>query len=262
MRDQRHARRDQLRPGRLDDDVGLAVDPAEAHPVRRPRLLPVFELRLRDRGAVVDVPQRGRLRLVRLAPGEVPEERALRHALGALTDRRVDQRPVDRQPEPAPQLLERLLVDLRQPLAQLHEVRPRHRYRVLARLLRRLEIRVVRQRGVAPHPEVVLHPPLGGEPVVVPPHRIEDLGAAHTLVPDDRIRLRIPEHRPHVQRPADGRGRRVDRVDLLPRLRPVEPVRPVRVPPLAPARFEPVETRLLRNAGHAASLRKRVMTPL
>src|SRR5207237_165741 len=76
MRDQCHARRDQLRPGRLDDDVGLAVDPAEAYAVRRARLLAVLEFRLRDRGAVVDVPQRGRLRLVRLTPGEVPPERA------------------------------------------------------------------------------------------------------------------------------------------------------------------------------------------
>src|SRR5206468_1327225 len=90
----------------------------------------------------------------------------------------------------------------------------------------------------------------------------EDLGAPHAPVPDDRVRLRIAEHRPHVQRPADGRRRRVDRIDLLPRLRPVEPVRPVGVPPLAPARFEPVETRLLRDAGHAASLRKHVAVAL
>ena len=70
MRDERDARGDQLGPCRLDDDVALAVDPREADRVVRARHLAVLELGLRDRGAEVDVPERGRLGLVRLAPGE------------------------------------------------------------------------------------------------------------------------------------------------------------------------------------------------
>ena len=58
-----------------------------------------------------------------------------------LADRRVGQRPVHRQPEVPPQMLEGLLVLGRQPVAQLDEVRPRDRNRLLARLLRRRERR-------------------------------------------------------------------------------------------------------------------------
>ena len=93
--DERHARRDELGAGRVDEDVVVAVGAAEAEPVVRARLLPVLELGLRDRSAVVDVPERRGLRLVRLATDEHAQERALRHPLGALADRRVRERPVD-----------------------------------------------------------------------------------------------------------------------------------------------------------------------
>ena len=77
-------------------------------------------------------------------------------------------------------------------VAELEEVRPRDRDRlmVLRRVTpeRRLEAGHVRLARIAAHAEVVLHPALGRESVVVPPHRIEDLLAAHALEAGDRCR--------------------------------------------------------------------------
>ena len=107
------------------------------------RLLAILELGLRDGGAEIDVPERRRLELIREPALEEAQERQLRHALRPSVDRRVGHRPVDRQPEVAPQMLEDLLVLRRQPGAQLDEVRARDRDRLLAGLLRRDERRVV-----------------------------------------------------------------------------------------------------------------------
>ena len=75
---------------------------------------------------------------------------------------------------------------------------------------------VVRQVRIAAHAEVVLHPALGRQPVVVPAHRVEDLAAAHALEAGDRVGLHVAERRAHVQRAADRGRRRVDREDLGP----------------------------------------------
>ena len=77
MGDEGDARRDQLGPSGLDHDVARTVDPRELHRVVGAGHLAVFELGLRHRGAEVDVPEGRRLGLVRLTPGEVPQERAL-----------------------------------------------------------------------------------------------------------------------------------------------------------------------------------------
>ena len=239
MRDQRDARGDQLRSRGVDLDV------VESHTVVRALQLAVLELGLGDGGLEVDVPERGRLRPVGLASCQVAEERTLGHAAGVVADRRVVLSPVDREPEVAPDLLERLLVLLHQPLAQLDEVGPRGRDRLLGRLAGRLERRVVCEGRVAADAEVVLDAPLGGEAVVVPAHRVEDLVPAHAAVAGDRVGLHVPEHRPHVQRPAHRRRRRVDRVDLGPALGAVEAVGGVALPPLGPLVLEPVEARFL-----------------
>src|SRR5206468_12416994 len=63
--------------------------------------------------------ERRRFGLVRLTAREATEERSLRHALRVLAHRRVGHRPVDREPEVAPQLLELLLVLGHEPVAQL-----------------------------------------------------------------------------------------------------------------------------------------------
>ena len=146
--DQRDAGGDQLGPGGLDED--RALRPGERDPVVRPGPLAVLELGLRDRRPEGDVPEGRRLLGVGLAAGQVVQEHPLGRGPGVLRDRPVDVRPVDRQPDPAPELLEGELVLLRQLHAELDEVAPRDRQLVLARLLGRGERRVVVQRRVAP----------------------------------------------------------------------------------------------------------------
>ena len=214
MRDERDARRDQLGPRRVDLDEAVAVGAREADAVIGARLLAILELRLRDGRAEVHVPQRRRFELIREAALEQAQERQLRDALRAPVDRRVGHRPVDRQAEIAPQVLERLLVLGGQPRAQLDEVRTRHRDRLLAGLVRRLERRIVRQRRIAADAEVVLHAALGRQAVVVPSHRIEHGLAAHPLEARDDVGVGVGEDVADVQRAADRRRRRVDRVDL------------------------------------------------
>ena len=103
-------------------------------------------------------------------------------------------------------------------LAELDEVGPADRDLPLrVRLLRRREVGVVRQRRVAAHAEVVLHPALGGQAVVVPAHRVEDLLAAHPLEAGDQVGVGVGEDVADVQRARHGRRRGVDRVDLLAR---------------------------------------------
>ena len=250
VRDERHAGRQQLGPRRVDLDEGRPARrrrrPREPHAVVGALALAVLELRLRDRGAEVHVPQRGRLELVRLAAPEQAQEGELREALRAAADRRVGCRPVDRQAQIPPQVLERLLVLGRQPVAQLDEVRARDRDRWLGRLGRRRERRVVRQRGVAAHAVVVLHAALGRQAVVVPAHRVEDRLAAHALEARHDVGVRVGEHVADVERPAHRRRRRVDRVDLRARARAVEPVEAVGLPPVAPFHLEPFERGFLR----------------
>jgi hypothetical protein len=211
----------------------------EGDAVERTGVLTVFELGLRDGGTERHVPQRGGLGGVGLAAGQVAQKRALRHRSGRVADRGVERGPVDREADPAPDLLERLLVAFGEPVAQLHEVAPGDGEPALARLtrlarlacpvrlaclVRRLEAGVVRQRGVAADAEVVLHAALGRQPVVVPPHRVEDLPAAHPPKARHRVGVGVGEHVPDVQRAADRRRRRVDRIDLGARLRAVEAV--------------------------------------
>ena len=120
-------------------------------------------------------------------------------------------------------------------LAQLDEVRPADRDLLLGvRLLRRREVGVVRQRGVAADAVVVLHPALGRQAVVVPAHRVEDRLAAHPLVARDQVGVRVGEHVADVQAAAHRRRGSVDRVDVLPRLGAVEAVGVVGLPALAP----------------------------
>ena len=161
----------------------------------------------------------------------------------------------------APQVLECFLVLDRQLLAQFDEVAAGDCDLVLARLLRWDEVRVVVQRRVAAHAEVVLYPALGGQSVVVPAHRVEDCLALHPLIASDAVCVGVAEHVTDVQRTAH-RGRwRVDRVHLVARLRPIEDVGVLVVPDLRPLGLDAIERRLFWHArgcrvfrGHSAIL--------
>ncbi len=81
---QRDTGREQFGTRRLDVDVARAVGLVEGDAVVRGLLIAIFELCLGDGGAEVDIPQRGRERLVRLAALVVADEPEL-----ALADRLV-----------------------------------------------------------------------------------------------------------------------------------------------------------------------------
>ncbi len=266
VRHQRDARREQLGAGRLDVDVAGAVGLVEGDPVIRRRLLPVFELGLRDRGAEVDVPQGGRHGLIGLPALEVAQERVLAGAHGVVGDRAVGLGPVDAQTERAPEGLEVLLVFDGELLAELDEVAAADRHLigratglVVAALERRREIGVVRQGGIAPNSEVVLHAALGGQAVVIPPHRVEDGLAAHALEAHLHVGVGVAEDVPDVQASARGRRGSVHGVDPLAASRggadTVEEVRALGIPPLRPLRFETFEGGLVGNEriGHGVS---------
>ncbi len=256
VRDQRDARRNQLGPRGLDLDDARPIGMREADAVHGARHLAVLELRLRNRRAEVDVPEGRRFELIRVAVAHQAQERQLRDALRVLADRRVGQRPVDRQAEMAPELLERPLVLGRQPRAELDEVGPRDRQRRLRRLGRGRERRVVRQRRIAPHAVVVLHAPLGRQPVVVPAHGIEHRAAPHPLKARDDVGVRVREHMPNVQRSAHRRRRRVDGINALARHGAIERVGAILLPAGLPLLFELLERGLVGNGrcrGHCGS---------
>src|SRR5205085_7066654 len=129
----------------------------KANAMIRAWLLAILQFGLGDGGAEVYVPERRRLELVSQPPLKQSQERQLGDALRTFADRGVRHRPVNRQAEISPQMLEDLFVFCRQALAQLDEVRPRDRDRLLRRFFRRNERRIVGQRRVAPDAEEVLH---------------------------------------------------------------------------------------------------------
>ena len=199
VRDEGAHTHQQLGAGGFDEDGG-AVGLREGDAVVGARVVAGFEFGLRDGGLKRHVPQRRRVVHVRLAAGEIAQEGFLGDGLGVAPDRRVEQIPVHRQSEPAPQRLEHLLVDGRQFLAQLDEVATRHRHLALrVRLGRRLEIGVVGQRRVTAHAVVVLHAALGGQTVIVPTHRVEHFLAAHALVAGHHVGVGVAEYVTDVQ---------------------------------------------------------------
>ena len=117
--DQGHTGGQQLRPGRLDLDTL-----AEPHPVGHALDLAVLQLGLGDGGVEVDLPQGGGVGLVGQALGQQAQERPLGGPPGLLADGGIGQRPVDRQPQPAEDGLEGLLVLHGELAAELHEVGP------------------------------------------------------------------------------------------------------------------------------------------
>ena len=245
--DQRDAGGDQLGSSGLDVDRIGSVGGVEGDAVVVAGVVPGLQLSLGHRGLEGHVPHRRRLGPIRLAAGQVAQEPELRHLQRLVADGGVEQAPVHTQPDAAPEVLERDLVDLGQLVAELDEVGPADRHLSFRiRVVRRSEVGFVRQRGIAPHAVVVLHPAFGGQAVVVPADRVEDVLAAHPLVARDEVGVGVGEHVPHVQR-ARHRGRRgVDAVDLVPGRRAAEGVRALAPPALDPGVFQSLERRLVR----------------
>ena len=114
------------------------------------------------------------------------------------------------------------------------------------------EARVVRQGRLAAHPEDLLHPALGRQPVVVPGHRVEHAAAAHPLVAGDQVGVRVRQHVAHVQGAAHRQRRRVDGEYLDPGAGAVEGVGAGGLPPRRPPVLETVQGRSLRHRVHGS----------
>ena len=80
----------------------------------------------------------------------------------------------------------------------------------VASIFGRGEIWVIRQRGVAAHAEIVLHPAFGGQAVVVPPHGVKNFFALHALVAGDGVSVGVGKNMAHVERTADRGWRGVN----------------------------------------------------
>ncbi len=145
-------------------------------------------------------------------------------------------------------MLEDLFVLGGELVAQVHEVGAGHRHRVLRGLLRRLETGVVGERGIAAHPEVVLDPALGGEPVVVPAHGVEDGPAPHALEAGHRVGVGVGEHVADVQGTRHGGRWGVDGEHPVAVGRPVEGVGGLLLPAACPDRLESVQAGLVGDA--------------
>ena len=253
VHDHRDAGGQQLRAGRLDLDRP-AVRRRERHPVVDALHSAVLDLGLRDGGLEVDLPHRGGRAGVRLTPDEVAQKAALRDAPAMVINRGVGEAPVDRKAHLAPLPLEIVLEFAGQALAELDEIAARNRSAVRVTGLDH-QIGVVGQRRVALNAEVVLHPTLGRQAVVVPAHRVENGTSAHAVEPGHRVDLQVAESGAQVEESADGRRRGIDAVDARTRSPTIEAVGGIRLPHRVPLRLEPVESGPFRNLGHPVTLK-------
>ena len=245
--DQGHAGGDQLGPGGLDVDRAAAVRGGKGHPVVRAGIVPGLQFGLGHRGLEGHIPQRRRLGQIGLPAGRIAQESFLGNGNRVVGDRGVEARPVDAQPHPPPQILEGLLVDVGQFVAEGDEIAPADPHLVLrVDLGRRHEVRVVRDARVAAHAVEVLHPALGRQPVVVPADRIEDVQAGHPPVAGDQIGMGVGEHVPDVQRSGHRRRRGIDAEDLGPGAGPDERVGVLGPPALDPFLLQTFQRRLVR----------------
>ena len=72
----------------------------------------------------------------------------------------------------------------------------------------RLKIGLIGDMRVAPYAEVILHPPFGGQTIVIPTHRVKNCLASHALVARNGVGVGVRKDMTHVQRTAHcGRGR-------------------------------------------------------
>ena len=249
VRDKGRAGCQQFRTRGFNVNLG-AVFGEEREPVISAGHFPVLKLGLGHGGAEGDIPQRGGFGHVGVAGRKVRQEPALGHRTGVVVDGAVRQDPVNRQAQRLEQVLKDLLVLDGELFAEFDEVLAGDHIGitlVFGRGSGRPVVGVVRGLRIATHTVVVLHAALGGEAVVVPAHRVEDVFAAHALEAGQHVRLRVGEHVPHVQRPGRGRRGSVNGVHLLPRGLTVELVGPLGEPALGQGFFKSLQNGLVGN---------------
>ena len=235
----------------------------ERDPVVGPVDLAILDLGLRHRGPEVHVPHRGRVGRVREPATEEPEEPSLRGPpRGVLRSSCTcgTSRPTARAGGTA---ISNAFSSsaVRRSQSSMKFARLTGTGWSSGRSKRGdVEVRVLGQRRVTAHAEVVLHAALGRQPVVVPAHRIEHLVAPHPAETRHEVGVGVALDGAEVQRPARRRRRRVDGVDLLAALRAIEAIGARGLPPLAPLGLQAIERRFVGNV-HAVSLRNACAAP-
>ena len=224
----------------------------------RARPFTVLELCLCDGGAEVDIPQSRSFLRVCLTATQVAKECRLTRLASMVTDRGIQKRPVDGQPESAEQILEHLFVLVGEFFAQRNEIRPRDRH--CAVIFRDVttegwcEVRVVCDGRITRDAEVVLYATFGRETIVVPAHRIEDTLATHAPEASERVGVGVTEDVTHVQRAGYRRRRSVDCKDGVAGGGAVESVDALGFPALHEARLEILQRRLFGDVHRGSTV--------
>ena len=155
--------------------------------------------------------------------------------------------PVNAQSKALPHGLEHGFVFHSQGLAQLDERLSAHGQLLFAGLvIQRLAVYQPGHGGgafignvrLAAHAKHVLHPPLGGQSVVVPTHGIKDVFAPQALITHDHVLVGVAEHVAHVQFAADGGRGAVHHKGVLAAPGGVVMVQTLGLPGLGPVLFQ------------------------
>ncbi len=240
MGDDRDAGAEEFRPRGRDRQVATALD-TETDVVKGASSRSILDLCLGDRRPEVGVPHGGSEGLIDPTLSMQVEKRELRHPSTVFIDRRVGQRPVDRQSEPTPGVLEGLLVLDRQSGTRFDEVEPGDLFDgfVLTPFdLSRSPVRIVGQARLGTDAVDVLHPPFRGKPVVVPTHRIGDVLAGHPLIADQQVLVGVGETVADMKRSRHRRGWSVHHEGLITRCLRVPAIDAPLVPAITPPLLE------------------------
>ncbi|CAI8365934.1 MAG: Uncharacterised protein [Cellulomonadaceae bacterium TMED98] len=166
-----------------------------------------------------------------------------------VVNRPVGQRPVHAEAQRAPEVFELFFVFDGEGFTELNKVPPTNRHGLVvfgafSPLKRGSEGAVVGEGGVASHPVVVLHPALGRQPVIVPPHGVEDFLAPHALVSGLQVHMGVAEDVANMQTAGGSGWRSVDGEDAVGApghsAFSIEPVGALALPPIRPGRLEPL----------------------
>ena len=253
MRNQSHARRQKFGAGSFDIKR-FSVFRAESNAMIETGILAAFQFSLSNRSLECNIPQSGSILLIRLSPFKIAQKCFLRNTAGVVSDCVISLSPIDRQSQRTPQSLKKLLVGFGQFFAKFDEIPARTRNLVFSLNLlsvcpfkRRLEIRIILKRRIDAHAVIILNASLRGQTVVVPPHRIENVKPAHSLVTGDNVRVRIRKNMPHVKVSGHSRRRRINRIHVFALDTVPETVGFVFVPPLGPLVFQALHADFVRQ---------------
>ena len=249
----------QFRTSSFNEHVTRTISLVEGQLVVVARVRASFELSLSNGRLESDVPQAWSFLLVHLATSEIAQEGLLSNLARALTDGVIHLVPIYGQANLGPQVAELFLIGGGELFAQFDEVTTRARNLIASFQLLAfsavewwLEVRVVRQRCVDAHAEIVLNTTLGWQAVVVEAHRVKHVVTAHTLIAGDHIGVRVGEHVPDVQMARSSWRWGIDGVHLATRMVSIESICFFSGPFFGPLIFEAFNTHFVRKWGEVS----------